>query len=430
MRLNMKQIFFGIMAFFLLAGGCGYAQEIPEIRVQLATENRLAPLRLNPFVSPDHSLPAAYLKQIEGIFHFDLSYSGYMVPVSADTRAAYTVSGSVKEKKLLLTVQQGPSNRQTKEIALSGSLNSDRRQIHKATDALLKQWFNAKGVASSKLLFAIQSQQNNTWVSEIWESDWDGGNLTQITQEKSYCVSPAFIPSKPGHESRRFVYVSYKLGQPKIYLASLDEGKGQRVVDLKGNQLLPAVSLNRNKIAFICDAAGRTDLFIQSINPESGEMGKPVQLFSYPRSTQASPTFSPSGSQIAFVSDKDGSPRIYVIPTAATKQRADATLITKKNSESSCPSWSPDGTKLAYSAKTKGVRQIWIYDFDAGEERQLTDGPGNKENPCWASDSLHLVFNSTDASSSEIFLVNLNQPDAVKITSGGGKKHYPTWSQL
>ncbi|HEY5259336.1 MAG TPA: Tol-Pal system protein TolB, partial [Rhabdochlamydiaceae bacterium] len=343
-----------------------------------------------------------YLRQLDAVLRFDMSYSGYTVPVSADTRAAFTFSGIVKAKKLTLSIMQGNQSKQYKDIPLSGSLDIDRRQIHKMSDLIVKNLFGRDGVASSKMLFAIQAQQDNNWVSEIWQSDWDGGNLTQITKEKSYCVSPVFIPAKAGRISNRFIYVSYKLGQPKIYLASTDEGKGRRIVDLKGNQLLPTVSPNRNKIAFICDAAGRTDLFIQSINAEQGEMGKPVQLFSYPRSTQASPTFSPDGSQIAFVSDKDGSPRIYVIPTQVKKQRADATLITKKNSESSCPSWSPDGTKLAYSAKTKGIRQIWIYDFNAGEERQLTDGPGNKENPCWASDSMHMVFNSTDASSSEI----------------------------
>lgn len=406
------------------------AQDVPEIRIQLATENSLAPIHVKEFQSADSSFSASYLRQLDAVFRFDMNYNGYTVPVSADTRAVYTLSGNVKAKKLTLSILQGNQSKQYKDIPLSGSLDIDRRQIHKLSDLIVKNLFGREGVASSKLLFAIQAQQDNNWISEIWQSDWDGGNLTQITKEKSYCVSPAFIPAKAGHISNRFIYVSYKLGQPKIYLASTDEGKGRRIVDLKGNQLLPTVSPNRNKIAFICDAAGRTDLFIQSINPEQGEMGKPVQLFSYPRSTQASPTFSPDGSQIAFVSDKDGSPRIYVIPTQVKKQRPQATLITKKNSESSCPSWSPDGTKLAYSAKTKGVRQIWIYDFNAGEERQLTDGPGNKENPCWASDSMHMVFNSTDASSSEIFLVNLNQPDAVKITSGGGKKHYPTWSQL
>jgi TolB protein len=127
------------------------------------------------------------------------------------------------------------------------------------------------------------------------------------------------------------------------------------------------------------------------------------------------------------VSDKDGAPRVYIIPSKQGQRRAEPVLITKQNSESSCPSWSPDGTKLAYSAKTKGVRQIWIYDFESGEERQLTFGPGNKENPCWAPNGLHLVFNSTDASSSELYIVNLNQPEALKITRGSGKKHYPSW---
>ena len=134
-------------------------------------------------------------------------------------------------------------------------------------------------------------------------------------------------------------------------------------------------------------------------------------------------------STIAFVSDKDGPPRIYTIPANSYEKRADAKMITKQNKESSCPAWSPDGTKLAYSAKTNAVRQIWIYDFKTGEERQLTAGPGNKENPCWAPDSLHLVFNSTDPFSSELFLVNLNQPEAIKLAHGPGKKHYPTWGQ-
>ena len=212
---------------------------------------------------------------------------------------------------------------------------------------------------------------------------------------------------------------------------STSSGVGKRLIDLRGNQLLPAISPKRDKVAFICDAAGkadgRTDLFLQEFHPEKGETGKPVQLFSYPRSTQASPTFSPDGSKLAFVSDKDGKPRIYVISATFTSKRPTPVLITKQNQENSCPSWSPDGKKLAYSAKTKGTRQIWIYDFETKEEWQLTDGTGNKENPSWAPDSKHLVFNSTDGHISELYIVNLNQPDVVKISQGAGIKHYPAW---
>ncbi|MFS8564368.1 MAG: DPP IV N-terminal domain-containing protein [Rhabdochlamydiaceae bacterium] len=102
-------------------------------------------------------------------------------------------------------------------------------------------------------------------------------------------------------------------------------------------------------------------------------------------------------------------------------------MISKENQENSCPAWSPDGKKLAYSAKTNGVRQIWIYDFETKEEKQLTEGPGIKENPSWASDSNHIVFDATDAVSSDLYIVNLNQPEAIKISQGPGVKHYPTW---
>ena len=236
------------------------------------------------------------------------------------------------------------------------------------------------------------------------------------------------IPSSTSQPSDKFLYVSYKFGQSKIYLASLQKGEGKRLIDLRGNQLLPAVSPKKDKIAFICDATGRADLFIQNFDPHKGAIGKPIQLYSYPRSVQASPSFSPDGDKIAFVSDKDGSPRIYIIPSKSGAKRADPQLITKVNKESSCPSWSPDGKKLAYSAKTNGIRQIWIYDFETQTESQLTSGPGNKENPVWAQNSLHLVFNSVEGSVSDLFVVNLHQAEPIKIINDEGKNHYPSWA--
>jgi TolB protein len=316
-------------------------------------------------------------------------------------------------------------------IALTGDISQDRRQMHKIADGIHQALFNKEGIASSRLLFSWQMKNpkadGSEWISEIWECDWDGANARQLTHENSYCVTPVIAPRSATFNNDNFLYVSYKMGQPKIYIGSLKGGPGKRLIDLRGNQLLPTISPRRDKIAFICDAGGRTDLFLQPFHPESREVGKPVQLYSWPRSTQASPTFSPDGSKIAFVSDKDGGMRIYIIAAIPSEKRQNVLMISKQNRENSCPCWSPDGTKLAYSAKTNGTRQIWIYDFVTEEETQLTTGPGNKENPFWAPNSQHLVFNSTGNASSELYIVNLNQPDAVKISRGPGKKHYPTW---
>jgi TolB protein len=441
-----------LFTFFIIPSYGEDANTSNEIRVQLATSSPLTPIYLGKIQSQSALFSPEYLSQLDAVFSFDLSYNGMTKPLKSDPQkesllshkenksaftpetwknlgAAHVIKGVIFDRRLTVFVfsTQTGSLKQFPEVVLSGNLNEDRRQIHKLSDAILKALFNVEGIASQKILYSAQvrTQSGNGWSSEIWECDWDGANARQVTNEGSYCVTPVFMPAR----NDRFIYVSYKMGQPKIYIASLKEGVGHRFIDIRGNQLLPAISPQRDKVAFISDAAGRADLFIQPFHPEKGETGKPVQLFSYPRSTQASPSFNPDGSKIAFVSDKDGSPKVYVISAKTEGKRQDPVLITKQNSESSCPSWSPDGKKLAYSAKTKGIRQIWIYDFERREEYQLTYGPGNKENPSWASDSLHLVFNSTDSGPSELYLVNLNQPEAIKISRGPGKKHYPTWGR-
>ena len=431
-------------------------EESQEIRVHLATSNPLQPIYIGKIQTQNSPFDAAYLTQLENIIAYDFNYNGSTKVAARNADKEQLITGKenasafnpgswksygmsyamrcqISERILtvsILNVQTG-TLKTFADVQLNGDLSSDRRQLHKLADSIHKALFNSDGVASSRILFAYQVKNprpdGGEWVSEIWECDWDGANAKQLTHDGSYSVTPVAVPHNPRYNNDRFLYVSYKMGQPKIYIGSLKGGQGKRLIDLRGNQLLPAISPKRDKVAFICDAGGRTDLFMQPFNPETAEVGKPVQLYSYPRSTQASPTFSPDGSKIAFVSDKDGGMRIYVIPATPSEKRPNVQMISKQNRENSCPCWSADGTKLAYSAKTNGIRQIWIYDFGTGEEWQLTSGPGNKENPYWAPDSVHIVFNSTDSSSSELYIVNINQPEAVKISRGPGKKHYPTW---
>lgn len=424
-----------------------------EIVVQLESENRLAPLYLTHFKDSNSGFDKTYIQQLEKVLRFDLGHNGMTYLVSnvpqkenlvkvegvgiedwKKLEARYLVLVDLKEGKLNARIFEIYSNtaRTIEGIALSGLINEDRKKIHQVADTIHKALFGIDGIATTRILYTVKTKKRDSkeWLSDIWEADYDGGNAVKLIQEGGYCVTPVYIPPASGYRSGGFFYVSYLNGQPKIFYGSSKGGEGRRLSYLRGNQLMPAISRQRDKIAFISDVTGNPDLFIQSFSMEHGAIGKPRQIFAARQAVQGTPTFSPDGQRLAFVSNKDGAGRIYVmdIPEPGVKLKdIKPKLISRQIREGSAPCWSPDGKKLAYCGSAGGNRQIWVYDFEKGQERQLTQGAGNKENPTWAPNSLHLIFNSTDTGDSELFLINLNQPQANKIAVGSGEKHYPCW---
>lgn len=415
----MRFIFLLLLPWFILA---------EDLEVPLPVRVELVPIYLGDFC-----------EQMREVLKADLDRSGYAIVLPKEEllenflnaphfdpscwkkeRIPFCLRAHVSQNHLELSL----FNVEKKTSKKYPPVPLEREGMHKLADAIQKDLFGKEGIASSKLIYTVRfknSKKGLGWLSEVWMCDADGANARQLTQENSYSLSPFFFPNSVD----QFFYTSEKSGQSKIYRASVSDPEGKLMLDLRGNQAL--ASMKDSQLAFITDIAGRPDLFVQTFDSMERAIGKPRQIFSDSRATQASPTFSPDGKRIAFVSDKDGPPRVYVLDIGASQhtKRSQPRLLTKKNRENTSPSWSPDGTKLAYSAKVDGVRQIWIYDFLSDEETQLTTGSQNKENPSWASDSFHLVFNTEDDEHGELYLIHLNQGEPVPI----GKGRFASWEQ-
>jgi TolB protein len=437
-----------------------FSQDEDSLVVVLDTQSQLFPLAIPEIYLEDPSYSSQYLEELRVVSSFDFNVNGVTEVIQNDFKGVqqakkegfdapidhqawkkmgvyYVVKIKVNKDKLssrVFSINNG-TVKYISDIPLTGELNADRRKIHQLSDSIYKSLFNKEGIANTRILFTVSDENdiiNNNWQANVWESDYDGKNAHQITHDNNYSVTPSYLPPKLGFSSGSFFYVSYRTGLPKIYVASLRDGVGRRFTQLSGNQLHPTVSLQRDKVAFISDTTGNPDLFLQDFSPEIGAIGKPKQLFSS-SGAQGSPSFSPDGRYVAFVSNMDGVPRIYVVkvPTSNTKvKNIKVTLISKENRENTSPTWSPNGRYLAYSSKSNGVRQIWVYDFQTKSERALTKGDMNKENPSWAPDSLHLVYNATSldsAKTNNLYLINLNQDISVKISSQSGDKRFPVW---
>jgi len=447
----------GLLVFFFFLFIVFPAQATQLLEVDLATESTLVPIYLSPWNGEKSDFERSYLQALEKVWDFDFSTSGICHLLSADRagvkgkkidkstpriavdvkeQARYIVAVELEQRYAFAHILEAATGavRATEKLSLIGDMASDRRQVHRMADAVIKALFGTEGISSTSILYTVRSgayaPSEVQWLSEIWECDYDGANAHPLIQGQGYCITPAYLPPRPGSSVGSLCYVSYLSGQPKIYVAALHSKEGRALVQLRGNQFMPALARRRDKLAFICDVSGNPDLFVVNFDPEKGVEGKPRQIFAARHATQGSPTFSPDGKKIAFVSNKDGLPKIYLltIPVEGTPiQQIEAKLLTRLSRENTAPAWSPNGAFLAYSALTEGVRQLWLYDFNKDVERQLTFGAGHKENPSWAPNSLHVVYNVTTLEQSEIYFLNINQKLPQRIPLLGGQKRFPFW---
>jgi TolB protein len=440
----MSKIFISV-CFFITS--FTFAKE--EIEVHLKTKKKLSPIYISKVFLKKSTFSKEYLTKVRDVLKFDVNNTGYTcVALEEEFLDNMLISKNfgfefLKKQPFKFILKLEAVEDKIKivvcnplkgelidfcSLTLKGDLKEDRRKIHKFSNDFLFEFFKKRGIAKTRILYTLRKKNENGKItSEVWICDYDGENKKRLTFENSYAVHPLFIPTNEKKEIPEFLYVSYKRGIPKIYI-SID-GKSFDFIPLRGNQLLPSISKDFSYISFISDVAGRADLFLQKIYNKK-PIGKPFQVFAYPRAVQASSSFSPNAEKLAFVSSKGGSPRIYLlkIPKNVKKRkRPYAELVTKKNRRNVTPAWSNGGKKLVYSAKTNGIRQIWVYDFFSGKEKQLTHGPKNKENPKWAVNDLHIVYNTEDKGVSEMYIINLNNPKPVKISSGFGQKRFPTW---
>ena len=137
-----------------------------------------------------------------------------------------------------------------------------------------------------------------------------------------------------------------------------------------------------------------------------------------------SPSFSPDGQSMAFVSDRSGKPNVYVMNLASRQ----AQRLTFKNSENSEPAWSPKGDEIAFTGLTGGTYQLFIMDRNGGNVRQLTNG-GNYESPTWAPDGRLIAVTQKGGGSSKVCVVSKNGKDVRTLFNFKGNQSYPQWSK-
>lgn len=106
--------------------------------------------------------------------------------------------------------------------------------------------------------------------------------------------------------------------------------------------------------------------------------------------------WSPDGSTIAFNSDRDGNPDIWVIGPDGTGRK---NLTADNEGSDTYPIWSPDGKFIAFDSDRAGNSDIWIMNSDGSNLWNLTEDDTNSNGAkAWSPDGTQMAFTSNTLS--------------------------------
>lgn len=128
-----------------------------------------------------------------------------------------------------------------------------------------------------------------------------------------------------------------------------------------------------------------------------------------------SPSWSPRGDRIAYVSFESRKPAI-VIQTLATGARE---VVASYKGLNGAPSWSPDGSRLALTLSHEGNPEIYLLNLGDKKLTRLTRDNAIDTEARWSPDGQSLIFTSDRGGSPQIYRLTLDSGDVKRLTYDG-----------
>jgi TolB protein len=181
---------------------------------------------------------------------------------------------------------------------------------------------------------------------------------------------------------------------------------GHQIADAVFEKILGVRGAFSTRIAYISVLGHLPNKSFQLIVADAD--GENPHVVMQSREPLMSPSWSPDGASLAYVSFEDRLPTMYV-QTLKTGERH---VVSAHAGVNQAPAWSPDSKKMALVLSTRdGNLDIYVLDLATQQLSRITDDPGIDTEPQWSKDGQSLYFTSDRAGGPQIYKVGLKPGD-------------------
>jgi TolB protein len=191
-----------------------------------------------------------------------------------------------------------------------------------------------------------------------------------------------------------------------------------RLADWVYEKLTGEKGVFATRIAYITKSGGKYSLWIAD---SDGENAQSALSSSEPI---ISPSWSPKGTQLAYVSFESRKPVIYVHELSSGKRK----IMANFKGSNSAPAWSPDSRHLLATLSRDGGSQLYQIDVASGDAKRLTQSSGIDTEPTYSQDGSAIYFVSDRGGSPQVYKMSASGGAVERVTFSGSYNISPALS--
>jgi Tol biopolymer transport system component len=245
-------------------------------------------------------------------------------------------------------------------------------------------------------------------VGYLYTIDIAGDHLNRLTREVKDLRGVDWTP-----DSSHLVFASKGGGVYQLRMISARGGDSTPLPAATASAADPSVAPNGKFAVFV---ENRENWNIWRVRLKMGQIGTP-QRFLASMGQNHSPSFSPDGRTIAFVSDRSGSPEIWLCDSDGQHLRQ---LTHFGGPWLGTIRWSPNGSSIVFDARPKGHSAIYRMAIDQGKPELVEEqSPFEVRRPSWSRDGRFIYFDTTRGGALEIWKRDLKTKQNQIIATAG-----------